>query len=159
MLQHVANVVQCDASCFSVLQCGAVSCSVVRLDTGRPPRPITCDVRCSVLQRVAACCSVLQRVAAWCMVHGAVWCSAVQRVTACCSVLHPDAGRPPYPIASNVCCSVLQHAAVYCRVLQCAAVCCSVKLQCVAACCSVVQRVKVWYEPIAVGLYISYRGL
>jgi len=36
-------------------------------------------VKCSVLQRVAACCSVLQR--------GAACCRVLQHVAACCSVL------------------------------------------------------------------------
>ena len=52
-------LLQCVAVCCSVVQCGAVWCSV--------------------LQCVAVCCSVLQ--------CGAVWCSVLQCVAVCCSVL------------------------------------------------------------------------
>ena len=70
------------------------------------------QLRCCVLQRVAACCSMLQCVTV------VLLCAA-----ACCSVLQ-------YAAVCHSC------VAVWCSVLQCAPVCCSM-LTCVAGCCGV----------------------
>ena len=94
------------------------------------------QVRCSVLQCVAACCSVLQRVAACCRVWRdqigmtdvhqrsicveQVRCSVLQCVAACCSVLQRVAAWLNSLVAA--CCSVsdsmLQIVAVFFSVLQ-----------------------------------------
>jgi len=152
----------------SVLQCVAVSCSVIRDVLGlcvavccselqwvalwfenvqRPLLPISVGglwvaVGCSGLQWVAVGCSGLQWVAVRCsaMQCVAVRCSALQCVTVSCSVIweHPAPSLTHF-CGRSVCGSVLQCVAVCCSVLQCVAVCCSV-LQCVAVCCSVIRQ-------------------
>jgi len=68
-------VLQCVAVWCTVLQCGALCCSVVHCVA----------VWCTVLQCGAVCCSVVHCVAVWCTV---VQCGAV-----CCSVVHCVAVR------------------------------------------------------------------
>jgi len=117
IVSGAAKTTQSVAVCYSVLQCGAVCCSAVRVDYASPRFALQNYWRgndntecCGVLQCVAVCCSVLL-------------CVAV-----CCSVLQ----------CAAVCCCVLLCVAVFCRVLLCVAGCCSV-LQGVAVCCSVLQ--------------------
>ena len=75
-------MLQCVAVCCSVLQCGDIVVSILRIwcdfIVGVILRWRLC-VLCSVLQRVAVCCSVLQCVA--------VCCSVLQCVAVCCIVL------------------------------------------------------------------------
>jgi len=75
------------------------------------------DVRCSVLQRVAACCSLVQ----------------------CVKKSIESEGLDEEDCRKRRC--MLQCVAVCCSVLQCVAVCCSV-LQCAAVCCSALQCVE-----------------
>jgi len=97
---------QCNVG--SVLQCGTVRCSVLRVLIG------VGAVQC-VACAVCCVCSVLR------VLIGGGSRSAPQCV-----------------MCVAVCCSVLQCVAVCCSVLQCVAVCCSVLcvLQCVAVCCT-----------------------
>jgi len=130
------SVLQCGAVCCSVVQCGAEWCSVLQC-VAVCCRVVQCvAVCCSVLQSGAVCCRVVQCVAVRCSVVqcGAVWCSVVQCDAVWCSVLQCGA----------VWCSVVQCDAVWCSVLQCVAVCCSrarsIRIPCalryVAVCCS-----------------------
>ena len=67
--------------CCSLVQCGAVSCSVISfMHPASVDLSAFCCVCCSVLQRVAVCCSVVWCHAVSCSVLqcGAVWCSVVQ---------------------------------------------------------------------------------
>jgi len=75
-------------------------------------------MRCSVLQRVAACCSVAVLQCHTCLPLSHMFCSVLQCVAACCSVLQ--------------CCSVAGENDVYERLV-------SLVLQCVVVCCSVLQ--------------------
>ena len=61
-------MLQCAAVCCSVLQC-----VTVYMEVGTTDIYIYTLIRCSVLQRVAACCSVLQNVATFCSVHGDIF--------------------------------------------------------------------------------------
>jgi len=76
-----------------VLQCVVLTSTL--------PRAAYTRVRCSVLQRDAACCSVMQRVAVCAVLASTMPCAAYIRVS--CSV----------------CCSVLGYVGVWCSVLQC----------------------------------------
>ena len=153
-------MILCCSACCRVLQCVAVSCSVVaghnedeRTSNEAEIRYIYVAVCCSVLQCVAVCCSVLQCVAVcWSVLqYVAVCCSA------CCSVvqrgIQHDIGSVLQCIAvcCSACCSVVQRGIQHNigSVLQCVAVSYNVS-QCVAVCCSVRQcvavRVAVWYK-------------
>ena len=112
--------------------------------------------RCRVVQCVAVCCSVLQLNTAviergraralmgtnTSVFDDGVWCSVVQCVAVCCSVLQCVA------VCYNVLqCVVVHGSALQCiaacyRVVQCVAVCFSV-LQCMAVRCNVLQCVAV----------------
>ena len=115
-----AKTVQSVAVCYSVLQCGAMWCSVLHRRARRLRVTPFCTLELlarqrqpRVLQCVAVCCSVL--------LCAAVCCSVLQCVAVCCCVL----------LCVAVCCSALLCVAGCCCVLQCVAVCCNV-LQCVA---------------------------
>ena len=105
-------------------------CSVLRCVSVCSSRVQRGALRCSVLQRVAACYRLLQCVAACCSVSslflcaGLLWCM-------CACLCHE---RDIVSVHQLAYCSVLQCAAVYCTVLQSVTVCCSV-LQYVAVCC------------------------
>ena len=129
--QYRMYVLQCDAVCFTVLQCVVVcraSC------VSKPGLHIVQNFG-SVLYCVAVCCSVLQCVAVCCSVLQcvAVCCSVLRCVAMCFSVVLPC-------VVCTVCCSVIQYVAVCCSVLQCVTVCCSA-LRCVAMRCSMLQCV------------------
>ena len=94
-------------------------------------------VWCSVVQRGAVCCSVFHFAAVWCSVVqcGAVWLVFFNVLY--CVVRSRHTRSPVELLQCvAVRCSALQYVAVRCSVLQCVAVCCSV-LQCVAVCCTV----------------------
>jgi len=139
-------VLHCVAVCSSMVQCFAVCCRALFVDSkysiscnSAPSKQLSvgicvagCWACCSVLQRVAACCSVssvLQRVAAC--------CSVLQRVAARCSVLQRVAWRCDVDSRYRITYKSAPRASsrAYICVLQRVAVCCSV-LQCVAVCCS-----------------------
>jgi len=142
--------VSCAATHYNALQHAATHDSYESLVSFRTDcrpcktliyRALQCvAVRCSALQRVAACCSVLQCVA--------VRCSVLQRVAVCCSVLQPSTYstllhknganlRPAMQNEHKTHSNKSRHMKYH---VQCVAVCCSV-LQCVAVCCSVSQCV------------------
>jgi len=117
---------QCGAVWRSVVQCGAVCCSVLHLANISPGAVVQ-------LQCIAVCCSVLQ-------------CIAV-----CCSVLHLTKHQLRVGGLVSKCRKVLPCGAVWCHVLQCVAprrhqlnvegpvaVRCNV-LQYVVLCCSVLH--------------------
>ena len=178
VLQRVAvpqyfSLVQCGAVWCSVVQCGAVWCSVVQCGV----------VWCCVVQCVAVCCSVLQCVAVCCNVLQCVAvCRSVLRCVAVyCSVFVHSLQHTcfyvtwilifvPGIIFRDICASGLclcwswwrfRCAAVLCSVLWCVAACCSVLqrvavccvLQRVAACCSVLQ-----YDAVCWSVYVTHAG-
>jgi len=91
--------------CCSVLQCVAVSCSVLQRVSQRHSRE-THPVCCSVLQCVVVCYRVLP-----CVI---VCCSLLHCVALCCSVLQ----------CAVLCCNAMQRLSMCCNVLKCVAVCC-----------------------------------
>jgi len=111
------------ATAFQVLLIATGVSSIQRLaaDRHQDGSLATC---CSVLQCVAVCCSVLQYKD---YLQTDTKRARQQHVAACCSVLLRCrvAARVSIPVASSVCCSVLQRVAACCSVLQRGAACCS----------------------------------
>jgi len=95
----------------SELQRVAVSCSVSLT-------VFDLEMRCTVLQSVAACCSVLQRCS---VLHR---CTLFQYLADCPSLF--GISRSDYQ--HILCCSALQHVAACCSVLQFVAVSCRLSL-------------------------------
>jgi len=115
--------------CWSVLQCGAVCCSVLQLEEGEREGEKAQEFACvgvywSVLDIVGVCWSVLECVGSV-LVCVAVCCSVLQHVAACCSV-HEGWGKRKGKSGDK-------GGAVRSSVLQCTAVC-----------YSVLRRVAVW---------------
>jgi len=115
-----ACVLQCFASCCSVLQCVAVFRHFSDHSWELVANYVVCSGTCiCVLQCVAVCCSVLQRVAACCSV---LQCVAVFRYFSD----YPWELASNYVVCSGISICVCVRIAVCCSVLQCVAVCCSV---------------------------------